>query len=30
MLTGFAVGGFIGLAFANRLNYSDALLVVGV
>ncbi len=30
MFTGFAVGGFIGPAFANKLNYSDALLVVGV
>ena len=30
MFTGFAVGGFIGPTFANRLNYSDALLVVGV
>ena len=30
MFTGFAVGGFIGPPFANRLNYSDALLVVGV
>lgn len=30
MFTGVAVGGVISPAFANKLNYSDALLVVGV